>query len=176
MGRRLTRAADQCVVEAGGIVGRHAGDGVVAFFVADNFGSEAAAAAACIAAARSLAEMTTGVAERSDLEPGDLTMRFGLHWGTTLHVGLISTIGRTEVTALGDEVNECARIEACATGGRTLASKMLIERLDPRGDHGLDLDRVDYVELADLSTATSKARRDAPSIAVTEILAHLDVG
>ena len=71
LGRRLTRAADQCVVEAGGIVGRHAGDGVVAFFVADNFDSEEAAAAACIVAARSLAEMTADVAERSDLDPGE---------------------------------------------------------------------------------------------------------
>jgi class 3 adenylate cyclase len=35
------------------------------------------------------------------------------------------------VTALGDEVNEAARIEACASGGRMLASKTLIERLDP---------------------------------------------
>jgi len=35
------------------------------------------------------------------------------------------------VTALGDEVNEAARIEACASGGRMLASKNPIERLDP---------------------------------------------
>ena len=39
-GRRFVRAADQCVVDAGGIVGRHAGDGVVAFFLADTAGSE----------------------------------------------------------------------------------------------------------------------------------------
>ena len=30
-----------------------------------------------------------------------------------------------------DEVNEAARIEACAAGGRMLASKHLVERLDP---------------------------------------------
>ena len=29
-----------------------------------------------------------------------------------------------EVTALGDEVNEAARIEACATGGRALAYRI----------------------------------------------------
>jgi hypothetical protein len=40
------------------------------------------------------------------------------------------TAGRSEVTALGDEVNEAARIEACATGGRALAAKSLIERLE----------------------------------------------
>jgi len=35
------------------------------------------------------------------------------------------------VTAVGDEVNEAAGIEACASGGRMLASKNPIERLDP---------------------------------------------
>ena len=56
------------------------------------------------------------VAARSELAPEDLTLRFGLHWGSTLYVGQIATSGRSEVTALGDEVNEGARIEACATG------------------------------------------------------------
>ena len=45
---------------------------------------------------------------RSDVAPGDVVLRFGLHWGSTLYVGNISTRGRTEVTALGDEVNEAA--------------------------------------------------------------------
>ena len=98
-------------------------------------------------------------------------MRFGLHWGSTLYVGQIATIGRTEITALGDEVNETARIEACATGGRALASKVLVERLtrDDAVDLGLDPDRVTYTPLADLATATEKARRDAPAIAVCEV-------
>jgi class 3 adenylate cyclase len=171
LGRRLTRAADQCVVEAGGITGRHAGDGVVAFFVADTFDSESAAARACIQAARSLRTAMVEVAERSGLEPEDLTMRFGLHWGSTLYMGLISTVGRTEVTALGDEVNEGARIEACATGGRALASKMLVERLTENDAEAIDidLDDITYVQLGDLDSATTKARRDAPSIAVCEI-------
>jgi len=33
---------------------------------------------------------------------------------------------------------------------------------------GLDPDRVSYTALADLATATDKARRDAPAIAVCE--------
>jgi len=98
-------------------------------------------------------------------------MRFGLHWGSTIYVGLISSVGRTEVTALGDEVNECARIEACATGGRTLASKSLFERLTPNDAEalGVDTTRIGYVQLGELSTATDKAQRDAPSIAVCEL-------
>jgi class 3 adenylate cyclase len=171
LGRRLTRAADECVVEAGGITGRHSGDGVVAFFLAENLGSESAAARACVRAARALREATSQIAERSDLAPGELTMRFGLHWGASLYVGLISTVGRTEVTALGDDVNDAARIEPCATGGRLLASKPLIERLTPTDadDLGLDLDRITYAQLSELTTATAKAQRDAPSLAVCEL-------
>ena len=78
---------------------------------------------------------------------------------------------RREVTAFGDEVNEGARIEACATGGRALASKSLIERLN-RADAdalGIDTGHTVYTPLADLASATDKARRDAHSIAVCEI-------
>ncbi len=98
-------------------------------------------------------------------------MRFGLHWGSTLYVGNITTAGRGEVTALGDEVNEAARIEACASGGRALASKELIERLEPEAAASLNLDPdgITYTPLADLDTATDKARRDAPAIAVCDV-------
>ena len=101
----------------------------------------------------------------------DLALRFGLHWGSTLYVGSITTSGRSEVTALGDEVNEAARIEACATGGRTLASKSLLERLDDddAAALGLDPDRIGYSILGELASASEKARRDAPAIAVCEL-------
>jgi len=171
LGRRLVRAADQCVVEAGGLVGRHVGDGVVAFFLAADAGSESAAAFACITAARALRAAVADVAARSDLGPGEINLRFGLHWGSTLYVGQIATSGRSEVTALGDEVNEAARIEACASGARALASKDLMERLEPddAAALGLDPDRVTYTALGDLAAATEKARRDAPAIAVCEV-------
>jgi class 3 adenylate cyclase len=171
LGRRLVRAADQCVVDAGGLVGRHVGDGVVAFFLAMNAGSESAAAHACISASRALRGAVAEVAARSDLRPDDISLRFGLHWGSTLYVGQIATSGRSEVTALGDEVNEAARIEASATGGRALASKALVERLEPDDAAALDLvpNHITYTALGDLSTATEKARRDAPAIAVCEV-------
>jgi class 3 adenylate cyclase len=170
-GRRLAWTADQCVVDAGGLVGRHVGDGVVAFFLSETAGSESAAARACIEASRALREAVAEVATRSELEPEDVVLRFGLHWGANLYVGNISTAGRSEVTALGDEVNEAARIEACASGGRALASKNLIERLDPEDAAALDLDpdHVTYTALGDLETATEKARRDAPTIPVCEV-------
>ena len=171
LGRRLTRAADQCVVDAGGLVGRHVGDGTVAFFLAESAGSESAAARACVEAARALQNATAEVAARCELGGDELVLRFGLHWGATLFVGQILTSGRAEVTALGDEANEGARIEACATGGRALASKELLERLDPddAAELGLDPDHVTYTPLADLPTATEKVRRDAPAIAVCEV-------
>jgi class 3 adenylate cyclase len=75
------------------------------------------------------------------------------------------------VTALGDQVNEAARIEACASGGRTLASKELIERLskDDAIALGIDVKLVNYFALGALSTATEKARRDAPVLAVCDV-------
>lgn len=98
-------------------------------------------------------------------------MRFGLHWGSTIYMGNIGTRARSEVTALGDEVNETARIEACATGGRLLASKPLVERLtdEDAATLGIDPDRIAYTQVGQLTTATEKARRDAPAIAVCEL-------
>jgi class 3 adenylate cyclase len=170
-GRRIVRATDRCVVDAGGLVGRHVGDGVVAFFPVEVFESESAAAYACVRAARDIEAAMPEVAARCGLPADQLVMRFGLHWGSTIYMGNIGTLARSEVTALGDEVNEAARIEACATGGRLLASKPLVERLAD-GDAttlGIDPDRLAYTQLADLATATEKARRDAPAIAVCEL-------
>ena len=171
-GGAWSRAADRCVIDAGGLVGRHVGDGVVAFFLAETAGSESAAARACITAARALRAAVADVAARSDLEPDDVVLRFGLHWGSTLYVGQIATSGRSEVTALGDEVNEAARIEACATGGRALASKDLIERLEPddAAALGLDPDRVTYTRAR--RPRAPRPRRPAatrPPIAVCEV-------
>src|SRR5205085_10588794 len=97
LGRRLARAADECIVDSGGLVGRHVGDGVVAFFLAETAGSESAAARACIAAARALRGALAEVAIRSNLTAEEIVLRFGLHWGSTVYVGQIATVGRTEV-------------------------------------------------------------------------------
>jgi class 3 adenylate cyclase len=171
LGRRLVRAADHGVVTEGGLVGRHLGDGVVAFFPAETSGSESAAARACIATARRLRGELPRIAARSELEPDTLVVRFGLHWGSTVFIGNISTTARAEVTALGDEVNETARIEQSATGGRILASKALIEHLNAEDAAAVDVDadHMVYEQLGELDTATHKARKDAPAIAVCEL-------
>jgi class 3 adenylate cyclase len=169
--RRLVRAADDRIIDEGGIVGRHSGDGVVAFFLAETIGSESAVARSCIVTARALRSVVAEVAQRSELAQSELSLRFGLHWGATLYVGRINTRGRSEVTALGDEMNETARIEACAAGGRALASKSLVERLNQADADTVALDsrHLAYTPLSELATATDKAKRDAPSIAVCEV-------
>ena len=169
--RRIVRTTDQAIVDHGGIVGRHVGDGVVAFFPVAPTGSESAATRSAVEAARTIQDAMTAVADRAGVEAGAVVVRFGLHWGASIFMGNISTAARSEVTALGDEVNETARIEACATGGRILASKQLVERLsrDDGAEIGVDPDRISYTQLTDLSTATEKARRDAPALAVCEL-------
>jgi class 3 adenylate cyclase len=169
--RRLAWRADQSVVRAGGIVGKHVGDGITAYFLVDDAGSESKAARACIQTARALRDDAASAAERSDLDPAQVVLRMGLHWAAGAYIGRLLTSGRTEVTALGDEVNEGARIETCATGGRILASKTLIERLDA-GDAealGLDPDHIGYTPLGDLPSASEKARRDAAALSVVQL-------
>ena len=98
-------------------------------------------------------------------------MNIGLHWGATLMVGQVATSGRLEVTALGDQMNEGARIEAAATGGAILASKDLVERLDANDEQatGIEPGAIAYTTISELVGASDKAIRDAGTIAVTPI-------
>ena len=103
-------------------------------------------------------------AARSQLPPAaDLRLNVGVHWGGALYMGQVVTGGRLEVTALGDEVNECARIQETARDGTVLASKALIERLDAEDARGIGLDpeRVVYRTIGELPGASEKAVRDA---------------
>ena len=75
------------------------------------------------------------------------------------------------VTALGDEVNEAARIEACATGGRALASKALIERLDPGSARALGIDpaRLRYIAARRAADGLGEGAPRRPALAVCEV-------
>ena len=88
----------------------------------------------------------------------DVRVKVGVHWGATLTVGQVSTHGRLEVTALGDEMNEAARIENA------------IERLGAQDARSLavDPDTLTYRTVAELTT-NEKVVRDAGSIAVAEL-------
>lgn len=98
-------------------------------------------------------------------------MRVGVHWGSSLYIGQLVPGGRLDVTALGDAVNDCARIQECAEPHQTLASKELIERLseDDAAAIGVDAEKVRYRPLSDLPGAGYKAVAAAGAIAVTPL-------
>lgn len=172
----MTTAIDAVVGDHDGIVGKHAGDGVTAFFLADDAGSTSRTARGAIEAARGItdaAAMTAAefAADGVEVAPGDVRMNVGVHWGGALYMGQIVTGGRLEVTALGDEVNEAARIQQAARDGGAFASKAVLERLDPDDAHavGIDPDAAAYRTVAELPGADEKILRDAGGIAVTAI-------
>lgn len=163
--RSVTTAFDEAVIEGEGIVGLHAGDGANAFFCPpDHRDSVSKSVAAAITAARKTRDLV------GELESAP-AVNFGIHWGETVMMGQIATGGRLEVTAIGDEVNEAARIQDAATGGTILASKDLIERLAPvdAAELGIDTDLISYRPLGRLEGVSEKALRDAATIPVTEI-------
>jgi class 3 adenylate cyclase len=174
----LTGQMDGAVIRNSGIVGKHAGDGVTAFFLLDEFSSASECAAAAIQAAhevrRTACRVADDLATRTGLfEVADCAINIGLHWGSTLFMGQVVTGGRLEVTALGDEVNEGARIQQAARDGAVLASKALVERLSVEDGRriGVDPEEVVYTTVAELPGADAKAMRDAGTLPVTELYA-----
>jgi len=164
----VTGLIDAAVIARNGIVGKHAGDGGSALFLVGDFGgSESATARSAIEAARAIREGASDLCSESV----SVQLNIGLHWGSTLMVGQVATTGRLEVNALGDQMNEGARIEAAATDGAILASKDIVERLDAEDARatGLDLDAIAYIPLGELNGTTDDAIREAGSIPVTAI-------
>jgi class 3 adenylate cyclase len=172
--RDLTNAMDRAIVSRLGILGKHAGDGASGYFLGEDLGSPGSAIEAAIQAAREMATMaaTTGDDLQQDV-PGAEPVRVnvGIHWAPAVYIGQVATEGRLEVTALGDQVNECARIQESASGGQLLVSKAALEQLPEERAAALELDpkHVRYVTIAELPDASEKARRDAGSIAVTSL-------
>lgn len=173
---RLTDAIDQIVIDHTGIVGKHAGDGITAYFLADDLGSSSAAARAAIEAARAIEAVASSVVKEVIEETGvqevaSLCVNVGVHWGGTLYMGQLVTGGRLEITALGDAVNECARIQETACDGEALLSKSLVEHLNAADAQalGLDPDTLVYRTLGEIEGASVKAQRDAGTIPVTPL-------
>lgn len=175
--RALTTAIDEIVGTNHGIVGKHAGDGVTSFFLAEDLdGTPSSAARAAISTAREISGLAKEVAGELGEEIGVLDeelckINVGVHWGGRLYMGQLVTGGRLEVTALGDAVNECARIQEATRDGAIMASKSLIEHLSDEDAAALDLDpdTVLYTTLADLPGAPEKSIRDAGGLAVTPL-------
>ena len=174
--RAMTTATDQVIIDRQGIVGKHAGDGATAFFMASEFGSPSGAVRAAIEAARDIGvAVGTAAKEIADetglIEASECLVNVGLHWGATLYMGQLVTGGRLEVTALGDEVNECARIQTAAREGQVFASKVLLEHLDPEDARELRInpDMMLYQSLGDVPGAPDKAIKDAGGLPVTAL-------
>jgi class 3 adenylate cyclase len=168
----LTASFDALVAEHGGIVGKHAGDGWTAFVLAQDVGGPSAAVAGCIEIAQRLRAYAADRANSLNLPTGlGLQVNSGVHWGPGVYLGQLVPGGRLEVTALGDEVNECARIQQCARGGVLFASKQVLELLDSADAQrlGVDPTHLTYAPLASMDTATEKTRRDAGTVAVAPI-------
>ena len=167
--RQLWTGIDQTVAANDGIIGKHAGDGASAYFLVDDLGSPSKAAHAAIASARRIHELSGQTF--AEVMDGPCVMRIGIHWGGSLYMGQLVPGGRLDVTALGDEVIECARIQESAEQDTTLASKQLLEQLtdDDAASLGIDLEKLHYAPLAELSDASEKAVRDAGGVAVTPI-------
>ena len=172
--RNLTSDMDAIVARNRGITGKHAGDGLTAFFLADDLGSASAAAAAALETAFSMRECAAKIfgslAERlgaSEVLEGALNV--GVHWGANLYMGQLVPGSRLDVTSLGDEMNECARVQETARDGGILATKGVIEQLEPEDAERLDLDPPSmlYRPLGEFESASDKARRDAAGLAVT---------
>lgn len=172
--RGMTTAFDDLVNRHGGILGKHAGDGASAFFLAETSGGDCAAAEAAIATARALPDTLADhieamTADHLDLRPEDGRVNIGVHWGQQVFIGQVTTGGRLEVTALGEEVNEAARLEQTASGGQTLASRALLDRLDHAAARRLDVHPLtEYRPLAEYG-ADDKATRDAGTLPVVDL-------
>jgi class 3 adenylate cyclase len=181
--REMTTAIDAAIASQCGITGKHAGDGVTAFFLSDQLGSHSAAAMAALRTARQLPRVAADAAEALaaegvELDSRECRLNVAVHWSGGLYIGQIVTGGRLEITALGDEVNECARIEQSARGGAILASKGVIERLtsEDAAAVGIDAPHVTYRALAELEGVDEKARRDAGIVAVARLDEQPEVG
>jgi class 3 adenylate cyclase len=174
--RDIRTALEAAVAECGGIVGKHAGDGVTALFLSEQLGSDSAAARAALETARSLPDSAHDSAasladEGLPVDVDGCRLKVAVHWGPSLFVGQVASQGRLEISALGDEMNEAARIEQAAQGDQVLASKPLLERLGEDDASALSLDprRVAYRALAEIEGVSEKAKRDAGSIAVADV-------
>jgi class 3 adenylate cyclase len=86
-------------------------------------------------------------------------------------MGQLVTGGRLEVTALGDEVNECARIQTAARDGQVLASKALLEHLDNEDARSLRVnpDMMLYRTISEIPGAPEKSVKDAGGVPVTTL-------
>ena len=103
------RAMARCVLDAGGILDKFTGDGLMATFGAmgDPTNGAVAAAQAALAMRKSIAKLNAERAARGEVV---IDFGMGLHTGDVV-VGAIGLPERSQYDAIGDAVNTAARME-----------------------------------------------------------------
>jgi len=170
--RTLSTRFDQSVAAHGGVVGKHAGDGMTAFFISLSDAHAGAAACGALRTARDLQRWADELTEHfGNALPFRLRVNVAVHWGSNLYMGQIVPGGRLDVSALGDEVNECARLQESTRDRAIAVSKTFAELLPPddAARLGVDLGSVLYEPLAKLPGVSEKAVRDAGTLAVARL-------
>jgi len=134
---RFYRACAMAVDDAGGLVDKYLGDGVVAFFV-PVFTGDGGPAASAIRAGRAILTAVGGAPG----EPAWLPVGVGVHTGLA-YVGVLSTEGgQLDFTGVGDAVNTAARLGSVAGAGELLVSIASAERAN-LGTDGLERRRLE---------------------------------
>ncbi|MDQ3984896.1 MAG: hypothetical protein M3280_00115, partial [Actinomycetota bacterium] len=89
----------------------------------------------------------------------------------SLYMGQLVPGSRLDVSALGDEVNEAARIQELAGPDETIVSKQLLEQLlpDDAAALGIDLEKITYRTIQDVAPGSEKVVRDAGNLAITSL-------
>jgi hypothetical protein len=128
---QVLTVTDNAIARNDGIVGKHAGDGATGFFRASDAGSPSRAARAAITTALEV-QRAVGQLGHEPL----LRLNIGLHFAPRLYLGQLITSGRLEVTALGDEVNECPGCRRALEGAQSwrpsCCSNSSIPKTQPR--------------------------------------------
>lgn len=165
--RSLWTDIDEIVTDERGISARHSAEGGSAFFLVEDLGSPSAAAAAAISAARGIQEVARSTRKGSGV---DCEMSIALHWGTHVYVGQLAA-GPPNVAALGDDVNEAARLHEIAGANEMIASKQILEQLsdDDAARLGLDIDRMTYTFVPDLPAAPKRSIRENLRVPVAHL-------
>lgn len=181
----LWNVTNGIVQEHGGQIGKHAGDGVIAYFFPRPGGNYLES---CLACALAVKEAIARLSREWQLRRGwfnELYLNVGLHEGQEW-VGTFKFGETVQLSALGDTINHSARLSEFARFGAIWASKSMVTRLEsetgaqvdygvlheqPGGRQHLVRSSFAQVEtLLDSQPGRSAKLRDIATMAVTEIL------
>ncbi|BAS26964.1 CHASE2 domain-containing protein [Limnochorda pilosa] len=114
------------VLEAGGMVDKYVGDGLLALFGAPL--PDPGHARAALAVAEEIRRSLLALNEARGLAGAPvLQARIALHSGEVI-AGSVGTAERLDYTAVGDPVNLCARLEKAAAPGEVVATRAVFDR------------------------------------------------